>query len=292
VPLAFLEKGQAAIQIYDSMLSEAAVLGLEYGYSLETPYGLTIWEAQFGDFANGAQVIIDQFIGTSGSKWDRSSGLVLFLPHGYEGQGPEHSNARIERFMNLCADNNMQVVYPSTPAQFFHLLRRQCKLPYRRPLIVFTPKSLLRLPACSSALEDLSEGSFQAILPCAIPAEQVETLLICSGKIYYELQAALEDEGRKNVGLLRIEQLYPLHHERLQEELARYGNAGRIVWVQEEPKNMGPWPHLQYSLARALGRNLEYCGRRAAAAPAVGSHRRHREEQQQIIDSALRSKDT
>ncbi|MBE0576025.1 MAG: 2-oxoglutarate dehydrogenase E1 component [Desulfuromonadales bacterium] len=292
VPLAFLEKGQAAIQIYDSMLSEAAVLGLEYGYSLETPYGLTIWEAQFGDFANGAQVIIDQFIGTSGSKWDRSSGLVLFLPHGYEGQGPEHSNARIERFMNLCADNNMQIVYPSTPAQFFHLLRRQCKLPYRRPLIVFTPKSLLRLPACSSALEDLSEGSFQAIIPCAIPAEQVETLLICSGKIYYELQAALEDEGRENVGLLRIEQLYPLHQERLQEELARYGNAGRIAWVQEEPKNMGPWPHLQYSLARTLGKDLEYCGRRAAAAPAVGSHRRHREEQQQIIDSALRSKDT
>jgi 2-oxoglutarate dehydrogenase E1 component len=291
VPLAFLERGQAAVQIYDSMLSEAAVLGLEYGYSLETPHGLTIWEAQFGDFANGAQVIIDQFIGTSGTKWDRSSGLVLFLPHGYEGQGPEHSNARIERFMNLCADNNMHVAYPSTPAQLFHLLRRQCKLPYRRPLIVFTPKSLLRLPACSSTLEDLSEGSFQTILPCATPAAQVETLLLCSGKIFFELLGALEAEGRKDVGLLRIEQLYPLDQEKLEEALARYGNAKRVAWVQEEPKNMGPWPHLQYRLARALGRDPEYCGRRAAAAPAVGSHRRHRVEQQQIIDTALNRKD-
>jgi 2-oxoglutarate dehydrogenase E1 component len=287
VPLAFLRQGQAAIQIYDSMLSEAAVLGLEYGYSLETPHGLTIWEAQFGDFANGAQVIIDQFIGTSGTKWDRSSGLVIFLPHGYEGQGPEHSNARIERFMNLCADNNMHVAYPSTPAQLFHLLRRQCKLPYRRPLIVFTPKSLLRLPACSSTLEEFSEGSFQAILPCATPAEQVKTLLLCSGKIYYELQAALEAKGRNDVGLLRIEKLYPLHQDVLQEAVSRYTNAKRVAWVQEEPKNMGPWPHLQYRLGRALGRNPEYCGRRAAAAPAVGSHRRHKQEQQQIIDAAL-----
>ncbi len=287
VPLAFLGQSQAAIQIYDSMLSEAAVLGLEYGYSLETPHGLTIWEAQFGDFANGAQVIIDQFIGTSGTKWDRSSGLVMFLPHGYEGQGPEHSNARIERFMNLCADNNMHVAYPSTPAQLFHLLRRQCKLPYRRPLIVFTPKSLLRFPACSSTLEELSEGSFQAILPCTTPPEQVKTLLLCSGKIYYELQSAVDAEDRKDIGLLRIEKLYPLHQEVLQEAVNRYCNAQRIVWVQEEPKNMGPWPHLQYRLGRAIGRNPEYCGRRASAAPAVGSHRRHKEEQQQIIDAAL-----
>ena len=292
VPLAFLQRGQAAIQVFDSMLSEAAVLGLEYGYSLETPHGLTIWEAQFGDFANGAQVIIDQFIGTSGTKWDRSSGLVMFLPHGYEGQGPEHSNARIERFMNLCADNNMHVTYPSTPAQLFHLLRRQCKLPYRRPLIVFTPKSLLRLPACSSSLKDLSEGSFQAIIPCAIPAEQVKTLLLCSGKIFYELQAAIEAGKRTDIGLMRIEQLYPLHQDILKEALNRYSNAKRVAWVQEEPKNMGPWPHLQYSVARALGRDPEYCGRRAAAAPAVGSHRRHRAEQQQIIDSALNNKDS
>jgi len=291
VPLAFLEKGQAAIQIYNSMLSEAAVLGLEYGYSLESPHGLTIWEAQFGDFANGAQVIIDQFIGASGTKWDRSSGLVLFLPHGYEGQGPEHSSARIERYMNLCAGNNMHVAYPSTPAQLFHLLRRQCKLPYRRPLIVFTPKSLLRLPACTSSLGDLSEGSFQAMIPCAIPDEQVKTLLLCSGKIYFEIQAAIEEAGRTDVGVMRIEQLYPLHEEKLKEMLSRYSKAKRVAWVQEEPKNMGPWPHLHTSLIRALGREPVYCGRRPASAPAVGSHRRHREEQQQIIDSALNDKD-
>jgi 2-oxoglutarate dehydrogenase E1 component len=291
VPLAFLKKGQAAIQIYNSMLSEAAVLGLEYGYSLETPHGLTIWEAQFGDFANGAQVIIDQFIGTSGTKWDRSSGLVMFLPHGYEGQGPEHSSARIERYMNLCAGNNMQVVYPSTPAQLFHLLRRQCKLPYRRPLIVFTPKSMLRLPACTSNLEELSEGAFQTMIPCSNPDEQVETLLICSGKIFYEIQASIDEEGREDIGIMRIEQLYPLHEDKLKKMLARYGNAKRIAWVQEEPKNMGPWPHLHTSLIRALGKEPEYCGRRPASAPAVGSHRRHREEQQQIIDSALNAKD-
>ncbi len=291
VPLAFLQKGQAAIQIYNSMLSEAAVLGLEYGYSLETPHGLTIWEAQFGDFANGAQVIIDQFIGASGTKWDRSSGLVLFLPHGYEGQGPEHSSARIERYMNLCAANNMQVTYPSTPAQLFHLLRRQCKLPYRRPLIVFTPKSLLRLPACTSTIKDLSEGSFQSFIPCALPAEQVEILLLCSGKIFYELQAAIEDQKTTNVGLMRIEQLYPLRYEALQDELARYSKAKRISWVQEEPKNMGPWPHLHTSLARILGKLPDFCGRRPASAPAVGSHRRHLEEQQLIIDAALHGKD-
>ncbi|MGD9019111.1 MAG: 2-oxoglutarate dehydrogenase E1 component, partial [Desulfuromonadales bacterium] len=291
VPLAFLEKGQAAIQIYNSMLSEAAVLGLEYGYSLETPHGLTIWEAQFGDFANGAQVIIDQFIGASSTKWDRSSGLVMFLPHGYEGQGPEHSSARIERFMNLCAGNNLHVVYPSSPAQIFHLLRRQCKLPYRRPLIVFTPKSLLRLPACSSTLDELSEGAFQAFIPCAIPDDQVKTLLLCSGKIFYEIQAAIEVSGRTDIGVMRVEQLYPLHEEKLQEMLSRYSNATRVAWVQEEPKNMGPWPHLHTSLIRALGREPEYHGRRPASAPAVGSHRRHREEQQQIIDSALNSKD-
>lgn len=291
VPLAFLKKGQATIQIYNSMLSEAAVLGLEYGHSLEMPNGLTIWEAQFGDFANGAQVIIDQFIGTSTTKWDRSSGLVMFLPHGYEGQGPEHSSARIERYMNLCAGNNMQVAYPSSPAQIFHLLRRQCKLPYRRPLIVFTPKSMLRLPACTSTLEELSEGAFQTIIPCAIPDQQVETLLICSGKIFYEIQAAIEARGRRDVGVMRIEQLYPLHEDKLTEMFDRYSNAKRVAWVQEEPKNMGPWPHLHTTLLRALGKELEYCGRRPASAPAVGSHRRHKEEQQQIIDSALNNKD-
>jgi 2-oxoglutarate dehydrogenase E1 component len=291
VPLAFLEKGQAAVQIYNSMLSEAAVLGFEYGHSLEMPHGLTIWEAQFGDFANGAQVIIDQFIGTSGTKWDRSSGLVLYLPHGYEGQGPEHSSARIERYMNLCAENNLQIAYPSTPAQLFHLLRRQCRLSYRRPLIIFTPKSLLRLPECTSTLKELAEGSFQAVIPAQQPATKVKTLLICSGKIFFELQAALGAAGRDDVGVVRIELLYPLDEEKLQQTLAAYSSATRVVWVQEEPKNMGPWPHLRTSLIRALDREPEYCGRRPAAAPAVGSHKRHKEEQQRIVDCAINLKD-
>ncbi len=292
VPLAFLEKGQAPVQIYDSMLSEAAVLGLEYGHSLEMPHGLTLWEAQFGDFANGAQVIIDQFIGTSGTKWDRSSGLVLLLPHGYEGQGPEHSSARIERYLGLCAGHNLQVANPSTPAQLFHLLRRQVKLPYRRPLIVFTPKSMLRLPACTSTLEDLSEGAFQPFIPCAGPPKKVKTLLLCSGKIYYELHEALQESKIKDVGLLRIELLYPLDADRLKQELERYTQVKRVAWVQEEPENMGPWPHLRSKLNRLFGQEPEYCGRPEASAPAVGSHRRHRKEQQQIIDSALDRKDT
>jgi 2-oxoglutarate dehydrogenase E1 component len=170
-------------------------------------------------------------------------------------------------------------------------LRRQCKLPYRRPLIVFTPKSLLRLPACSSTLQELSDGAFQAFIPCAIPDDEVKTLLLCSGKIFYEIQAAIEEAGRNDVGVMRVEQLYPLHEEKLQEMLSRYSKASRVAWVQEEPKNMGPWPHLHTSLIRALGREPDYCGRRPASAPAVGSHRRHREEQQQIIDSALNNKD-
>ncbi|MDH3998377.1 MAG: 2-oxoglutarate dehydrogenase E1 component, partial [Desulfuromonadales bacterium] len=287
VPLAFLKRGQAAIQIYNSMLSEAAVLGLEYGHSLEMPHGLTIWEAQFGDFANGAQVIIDQFIGASSSKWDRSSGLVMFLPHGYEGQGPEHSSARIERYMNLCAANNLQVAYPSTPAQLFHLMRRQCKLPYRRPLIVFTPKSLLRLPACTSSVSDLSEGGFQAIIPCSRPVDPVKRVLLCSGKIYYELQAALTADDREDIALLRIELLYPLDREALTQNFSQYNDDCQFVWVQEEPKNMGPWPHMRPQLAKIIGSEPHYCGRHAAAAPAVGSHQRHKQEQQQIIDQAL-----
>jgi len=291
VSLAFLERGQAAVQIYNSMLSEAAVLGFEYGYSLETPEGLTIWEAQFGDFANGAQVIIDQFISGSGTKWDRSSGLVVFLPHGYEGQGPEHSSARIERYLSLCADHNMQVVYPSSPAQLFHLLRRQVKVPWRRPLIVFTPKSLLRLPACTSALEELSGGGFQPLLPCPTDPAGVTSLLLCTGKIYYELLEAKQAEQRSDVGLLRIEQLYPLEVEPLRAAIARYPQAKRFAWVQEEPRNMGAWPHLHDLLSELLGAKPDYIGRPSAAAAAVGSHRRHQQDQQQLIASALGQKD-
>ncbi|MBW2477509.1 MAG: 2-oxoglutarate dehydrogenase E1 component [Deltaproteobacteria bacterium] len=290
-PLAFLERGQAAIQIYNSILSEAAVLGFEYGYSLETPEGLCIWEAQFGDFANGAQVIIDQFISGSGTKWDRSSGLVLYLPHGYEGQGPEHSSARIERFLSLCANHNMQVAYPSTPAQLFHLLRRQIKVSWRRPLVIFTPKSLLRLPACTSTLQELSEGTFHNILPCPAAKEDVRILLLCTGKIYYELLEAKQDKKRQDVGLLRIEQIYPFDSNQLLDTLAGYPNAKQLIWVQEEPANMGAWPFLRSELQKALGQEPRYIGRKAAAATAVGSHRRHQQEQQELIESAFVSKE-
>jgi 2-oxoglutarate dehydrogenase E1 component len=287
VPLAFLVSGQAPVQIYDSMLSEAAVLGFEYGHSLEMPEGLTIWEAQFGDFANGAQVIIDQFIASGIAKWDRASGLVLFLPHGYEGQGPEHSSARIERYLSLCAEENLQVAYPSTPAQLFHLLRRQVLLPYRRPLIVFTPKSLLRQPACVSTLAEFTDGRFAPVLADPEPQTGAHTLLLCTGKIYYELAERRRLDRLAGFALWRVEQLYPLRLEQLAATVAAWPQLTRIVWVQEEPENMGAWPFLRPQLAQRFGREPEYAGRPAMAATAVGSHRRHGEEQTRIIDTAF-----
>jgi 2-oxoglutarate dehydrogenase E1 component len=285
--LGFIATGQAPVQIYDSMLSEAAVLGFEYGHSLEMPEGLTIWEAQFGDFANGAQVIIDQFIASGNAKWDRASGLTMFLPHGYEGQGPEHSNARIERYLSLCAEDNLQVAYPSTPAQLFHLLRRQVKLPYRRPLIVFTPKSLLRLPACVSPLAELTAGRFAPILADPAPPAQIHTLLLCTGKLYFELTERRQVGGQEGVTIWRLEQLYPLRLDLLQSVAASWPQLQRIAWVQEEPENMGAWPFLRPQLAKLFGREPEYVGRPAMAASAVGSHRRHGQEQAQIIDMAF-----
>ncbi len=287
VPLAYLGQGQAPVQFYNSMLSEAAVLGFEFGYSLETPEGLTIWEAQFGDFANGAQVIIDQFIVSSGAKWDRNSGLVMFLPHGYEGQGPEHSSARIERYLQLCANNNIQVACPSTPGQLFHLLRRQVKQPFRRPLIVFTPKSLLRLPACRSKLEEFARGRFQEVLGPGIGPEKARSVLICSGKIFYDLLQKIEEADRDDVALVRIEQLYPLKKDLLEEILSPFGKAKRLAWVQEEPRNMGAWNHLRPHLSGILGRDPEYVGREEASSPAVGSHRQHGIEQEKILEKAL-----
>jgi len=287
IPLAATARNGAALHIYDSMLSEAAVLGFEYGYSLENPLGLTIWEAQFGDFANGAQVIIDQFIVSSETKWDRASGLVLLLPHGYEGQGAEHSSARIERYLQACADKNIQVVYPSTPAQFFHLLRRQLKLPFRRPLVVFTPKSLLRLPACRSELADFTTGQFQEVLPAEAEPKKVRSLLVCSGKIYYELLEKLQQEDRSDVAIVRIEQFYPLHEDLLQQALKPFAKVKKFAWVQEEPANMGAWSFLRPHLARLLGSEPLYVGRKAAASPAVGSHRLYKEEQERIVAEAL-----
>jgi len=245
-----------------------------------------LWEAQFGDFANGAQAIIDQFIAGSASKWDRSSGIVLLLPHGYEGQGAEHSSARIERYLQLCGEANLQVVNPSTPAQLFHLLRRQVLQPFRRPLVVFTPKSLLRLPECRSRLDELTSGGFCEILPPDREPATTRTVLLCSGKIYYELLARREADGRDDVAIGRIEQLYPLRIDRLAAALAPYAPA-QLVWVQEEPMNAGAWGYLLPHLAQMWGRTPRYVGRYPMAAPAVGSHRVHMEEQQQIIDYAF-----
>jgi 2-oxoglutarate dehydrogenase E1 component len=278
---------KTAFHIYDSLLSEQAVLGFEYGYSLETPHGLTIWEAQFGDFVNGAQVIIDQFMVSGQTKWDRVSGLTLLLPHGYEGQGPEHSSARIERFLQLCAGNNIQVAYPSTPAQFFHLLRRQVRQPFRRPLVIFTPKALLRHPRCVSTLAELTEGGFREVVAPQEGPDGIKTLLLCSGKVYYDLLEKNEAEGRGDVAIFRLEQLYPLRTDLLKEALAPYMKAERIAWVQEEPSNAGAWSFVRPHLRRILGRDPEYVGRDEAASPAVGSHRMHKVEQEAILGKAI-----
>ncbi|ACM20305.1 2-oxoglutarate dehydrogenase, E1 protein [Geotalea daltonii FRC-32] len=285
VPLAALAKDNAVFNAYDSMLSEYAVLGFEYGYSVESPLGLTVWEAQYGDFANGAQVVIDQFVSSGESKWDRGSGLVLLLPHGYEGQGAEHSSARIERFLQLCAMNNMQVCYPTTPAQYFHLLRRQVKQPFRKPLVIFTPKSLLRNPLCVSTLDDFG-GWFREILPAEDNPDKVRQVLICSGKIYFELLKEKMAAGREDVALVRIEQLYPLRLDLLRDTLLRYRQAS-FRWVQEEPRNMGAWIFIRPQLEEITGGKVAYVGREEEAAPAVGSHRQHMVEQERVINDAF-----
>jgi 2-oxoglutarate dehydrogenase E1 component len=273
--------------VHNSSLSEFGVLGFEYGYSVENPHGLTIWEAQFGDFANGAQVIIDQFISSSGTKWERFSALTMFLPHGYEGQGPEHSSARIERYLQLCADNNMQIVYPSTPAQLFHLLRRQLLQPFRRPLIVFTPKGMLRHPECVSQLADFASGHFKNIVPDERDKGGIKRLLFCSGRIYYDLLQYRQQEQITDTAIIRIEQLYPLDTAQLQAALKGYGKKLDCRWVQEEIANGGAWQHIRDELSEQLGRSLTYVGRKASASSAVGSHRSHNQEQQQIINQAF-----
>ena len=296
-PLQHLSPDQAPFEVYDSLLSENAVLGFEFGYSIADPDSLVMWEAQFGDFANGAQVIIDQFIAASEDKWGQPSGLVLLLPHGYEGQGPEHSSARIERFLQLAAAGNLQVVYPSTPAQYFHLLRRQVYgaggHPLRKPLIIFTPKSLLRHSRCVSQIQELTLGGFREILPDAAPAAQaaVVRLVLCTGKIYYELEAGRQRSQASEVALVRIEQLYPFPEAPVRELLARYEPSVEVVWVQEEPRNMGAWRFVQEHLDPLLApsqRRLRYIGRPESPSPATGSHRRHLIEQQQLIEQALK----
>ncbi|MBE2887413.1 2-oxoglutarate dehydrogenase E1 component [Geobacter anodireducens] len=287
VPLDGAAAGNAVFRAWDSMLSEFAVLGYEYGYSVQSPEMLVIWEAQFGDFANGAQVIIDQFIAGGESKWERVSGLVMLLPHSYEGQGAEHSSARIERYLQLCADDNLQVAYPSTPAQLFHLLRRQVKQPFRKPLVVFTPKSLLRHPRCVSRLEELSGGWFREVIPPVADPENIRRLLLCSGKIYYELLERMERDAVADTAIVRIEQLYPLRTDLLREAVAPFRGVDSVSWVQEEPRNMGAWSFLRPHLADLFGREPRYVGRPDNDVPAVGSHRLHGVEQERVVTEAL-----
>jgi 2-oxoglutarate dehydrogenase E1 component len=286
MPLASVARGGAAFQAWDSPLSEFGVLGFEYGYSLESPLGLTIWEAQFGDFANGAQVVIDQFIASGETKWNRASGLVLLLPHGYEGQGAEHSSARIERFLQLCAANNMVVANPTTPAQMFHLLRRQAKLPFRKPLIVFTPKSLLRHPSCVSSVDALCTGVFHEVISDVTDHGNVRHVLICSGKIYYDLKDELDRCGRTDTALIRLEQLYPFRDDLLSKDLSRFSGEISYVWVQEEPENMGAWQHLRPMLTELCG-SIRFLGRPADSCPAVGSHHLHQQQQTEIVTRAF-----
>jgi multifunctional 2-oxoglutarate metabolism enzyme len=289
VPLESLCQNGTRFEVFDSSLSEAGVLGYEYGYSLKSPNGLTLWEAQFGDFANGAQVIIDQFIVPAEDKWQQRSRLVLLLPHGYEGQGPEHSSARLERFLQLCAEDDIQVCYPTTPAQYFHLLRRQVKQKLSKPLIVMTPKSLLRLPQATSALENLTSGSFYPVIGDEIKPDGVERVVICSGKVYYDLTAELEKKNESRIAILRLEQFYPFPQSLLQEWLATFRNAKEIFWVQEEPQNMGGWNFMRPRLEALLqaSQELRYVGRTASASPAIGSYTIHQLEQAQVVKEAL-----
>ncbi len=291
IPLQHLPEPAAACQIYDSLLSEEGVLGFEYGYASSAPKVMVIWEAQFGDFANNAQVVIDQFIASGESKWGRLSGLTLLLPHGYEGQGPEHSSARLERYLQLCAEQNIQVCVPTTPAQIFHLLRRQMVRPYRKPLIVLTPKSLLRHKLAVSGLEELTRGQFQTIMGEIDPLDPaaVTRVVLCAGKVFYDLVENRRKEQLKHVAILRIEQLYPFADQIFAAELARYPNLRELVWCQEEPENQGAWHQIKHRLVGHLAAdvNLSYAGRPMCAAPAVGQFHRHIEQQKQVVHDAL-----
>jgi 2-oxoglutarate dehydrogenase E1 component len=290
VPVAEVATGpQGRVHIVDSSLSEAGVLGFEWGYTLDTPEGLVMWEAQFGDFANGAQVVVDNFIAASETKWNRLSGLVMLLPHGYEGQGPEHSSARLERYLQLCAEDNLQVANCTTPANFYHLLRRQVVRRVRKPLIVMTPKSLLRHPDVVSTLDDLASGAFQRVIPDvdpAVDASAVRRVVMCSGKVYFDLVAARQATGAFDVALVRVELLHPFPDADLHAILAGYPPDAERVWCQEEPRNMGAWPMFDQFFLDA-GIAARFVGRRAAASPATGSHKRHKAEQEALVAEAL-----
>jgi len=293
MPLAHVDPAQAPIEIWNSPLSETGVMGFEYGFTLDYPEALVLWEAQFGDFVNAAQVIVDQFLVSAEEKWKRLSGLVLLLPHAFEGQGPEHSSARLERFLQLCADDNIQVANVTTPAQLFHMLRRQVLRPWRKPLIVMTPKSLLRHPRAVSTLEELSEGRFHRILADVPPAgaktrEKVTRVLLCSGKVYYDLEDERAKRKADDVAILRLEQLHPLQERDVEAALAPYAKDVPVIWVQEEPANMGAWHHLLVRFGTKIaGRPFSASTRAAAASPATGSPSSHKIEQQEVLDRAF-----
>ena len=299
IPLANLADNQARFEIHDSPLAEYSVLGFEYGYTQSEPHALVMWEAQFGDFANGAQVMIDTYIAAAETKWLRMSGIVMLLPHGYEGQGPEHSSARLERYLQLCAEDNLQVCVPTTPASYFHMLRRQVRRNFRKPLIVMTPKSLLRHKACVSSLEDFTAGSsFHRVLPdttASVDAKKVRRVVLCSGKVYYDLTAKAEAAGVKDVAIVRLEQLYPFPQLSLPVELMKYPNA-EVVWCQEEPENMGAWHFADRRIEKTLAGITDvkmkaqrpiYVGRPECASTATGLFKRHVAEQEKLVNEAL-----
>jgi 2-oxoglutarate dehydrogenase E1 component len=289
MPLRNLSANQAKFYIYDSLLSEYAAMGFEYGYSVEREDALVLWEAQFGDFANGAQTILDEFISSAEQKWNQHSSLVLLLPHGYEGQGPDHSSARIERYLQLCAENNMTVAQPSTPANHFHLLRQQAYSRPRRPLIVFTPKSMLRLKAASSNVTDFTTGSFQRVIdePRPLNKQAVRKVLFCSGKVYWDLLAEAEKRNDQSTAIVRVEQLYPTPVDEIKQVYAQYPNA-ELVWVQDEPANQGPWTYIGLFLPKYMdGQVAQLVSRPASASPATGSAKRHAVEQADLVERAF-----
>ncbi len=294
IPLQNVAENQAPFVVIDSILSEEAVLGFEYGYASNDPNTLVIWEAQFGDFANGAQVVIDQFIASGEVKWGRVNGLTLMLPHGYEGQGPEHSSARLERFMQLAADTNMQIVQPTTASQIFHVLRRQMVRPLRKPLVIFTPKSLLRNKDATSPLSEFTKGGFQTVIPeqneaIVKNAAKVKRVIACSGKVYYDLVKKREEQGSNDVAIIRVEQLYPFPHKAFAAELKKYGKTTDIVWCQDEPQNQGAWFFIQHNIYEnmAAGQKLGYAGRPASASPACGYAHLHVEQQKTLVEAAF-----
>ncbi|MEZ5405170.1 MAG: hypothetical protein R3F23_03035 [Verrucomicrobiia bacterium] len=287
IPWRNIASHQATMCVYNSPLSEAAVLGFDFGYSLDYPNLLVLWEAQFGDFVNGAQSVIDQYIVSSETKWGVTSNIVLLLPHGYHGQGPEHSSARLERFLQACAEDNIIVACCSTPANYYHVLRRQALRKIRKPLVLMTPKGLLRDKRCVSPLAELSNSQFQEIYPDHPTSNTIQRVIFCTGKVYFDLADFRQEHHIQNTALIRLEQLYPLHEQKLLDVLSAYQNIEKIVWCQEEPENMGAWSFIEPRLRKLLKREIDYACRAAAASPSTGSHAIHDLEQEALIHRAF-----